>query len=55
MDAKLNIPLERLEAETLVNFILKKMNQEEKYHSTYNEYTDKWITYVKSFIEKIGG
>ena len=55
MDTKLNIPLERLEAETLVNFILKKMNQEEKYHSTYNEYTDKWIEYVKSFISKIGG
>ena len=53
IDDKLKIYLEALEAKCLYNLILQEMGQPKLYDDRYNEYTDKWIEYVKSFILKI--
>lgn len=50
---KLKIHLEALEAKCLYNLILQEMGQNKLYSDRYNEYTDKWIEYVESFILKI--
>ena len=53
IDDKLKIYLEALEAKCLYNLILQEMGQNKLYSDRYNEYTDKWIEYVESFILKI--
>ena len=53
IDDKLKIYLEALEAKCLYNLILQEMGQPKLYNDRYNEYTDKWIEYVESFILKI--